>query len=143
MLFSAILTRKYNCDILQKYKKSNINTKIIEMEKKKIFIKSDQKDTHFLIEVIAKQLGLKVTKTKGEADIIIIELKNPSVEFNENYLEELDERPAIILTTQPYSYQERISNHLKEREIDNKKLIVEIPKPFPEVIEEFKRILNK
>lgn len=112
-------------------------------QEKKVFIYCESKDTCFLTRVAVKQIGLKIASKKEDADYLIVELKRPFYNFHENNLEEIDERPAIILTTQSYNYQQQISNNLRARKIENKKLIVQIPALFDSVVKEFKKILNE
>lgn len=113
------------------------------MEKKKVFICYSAESTNFFVKVILKQLKLEEASEKENADFLVVELKRPCYGFNENNLEKLNEKPAVILTTQNSSYQKEIFNHLAERGIENKKLIVEIPNSYLDVVEKFKKILQE
>ena len=108
---------------------------------KKVFISSHKKDIEFFVRVILKQLGLKEVDKSEDADYVVVSISPYGQLKKEEHLKELNNKPAIIITTHKESYHKNIFDVLKERGIENKKLIIRIPANYPDVVEKFKKIL--
>lgn len=111
------------------------------MEKKFFSLCSSSGNT-FLFKVAAKltSTSIKEAAKKEDADIFFSDLKSPGTIFEENF-ENLNEKPAIILSTQDDYYNKKIYNYLKELGIEKNKIILKIPSS--NITEEIKEIITK